>query len=167
MFETSGKLDEAMLKETWWPMFGLRNKLSAGSSFFMALVSVGVGVYLQEPLFYALAGLVVVVTVLQYALWVRRQRKTQLGRMKEMYGVPEAAFTTGFLEEGIRQFNTHSGGTATLPYDSIKKLSETEHYLLLFTKSEQAAVVFKGPELDKEGLIAFLKTKPTAIKWKE
>ena len=28
MFESSGKLDEAFYRETWWKMFGRRNKLS-------------------------------------------------------------------------------------------------------------------------------------------
>lgn len=159
MFETTGKLDEALLKETWWQMFGDGNKIVAVFVLLLAAVVVVLGYLWQEPTYYVLAGAVVVVNVLQNAANVYRQRKTSLARMRESNGVPETETTTAFLENGIKIHNHHSGGTAMIPYESIKRFFETEHYLLLGSQSHQVAVVFKNAELDQEGLIAYLKNQ--------
>lgn len=78
MFETTGKLDEALLKETWWQMFGDGNKIVAVFVLLLAAVVVVLGYLWQEPTYYVLAGAVVVVNVLQNAANVYRQRKTSL-----------------------------------------------------------------------------------------
>ena len=54
-----------------------------------------------------------------------------------------------------------------MPDPSFRKIVETGHYLLPVVKSRQFAAVFKGLGLDRAGLLAFLKNKPTGIKGKD
>lgn len=167
MFESIGKLDEAFLREAWWALFGRRNKRVSLLFLLTVLVMLGFVLYagIRELVWlpFAMAAVFLLVDV-----WhIFRQRKLSLERMREVNGRPETRITTRFLEDGVQQHNLDTGGTAKLAYDALDRLYETDSYLLLHTKSDQVAVAFKANGLDRDGLIAFLKTRPTRIKWKE
>ena len=167
MFETSGKLDESFLIEAWWPLLGQRNKRSLALSLGFLLLLAVIFLALGEYVFLAVtAGLLLLYLGSVYR-GILRQRKQRLDRLQEAFGARETNITTGFDELGVYECNRETGGTSVLPYEVIASLEETPRYLLLVSKSGQAAVVFKNSPLDKAALIAHLKSKPTAIKWRK
>lgn len=165
MFETSGKYDEALLKEAWRPMFGRTNKVRVILVLMLTILYAILLVYWEAQDYLWIVGVMLVFDCILTWLLVIRQRKIALDRMQETNGIRETSIRTSFSKEGVHIYNEHSGGTLTFPYTSIKWLHETEHYILLQTPKEQTAVVFKDQGIDRDEFLAFLKTMPTAIQW--
>lgn len=73
---------------------------------------------------------------------------------------------TSFGEDGIRIANKTTGSSLVLSYDKLRKMAETDTYLLLVSKARQMAVVYREClSKDKyEELCSFLESKCPGIK---
>jgi len=167
MFESSGKLDEAFYRETWWQMFGRRNKLSLIFAMSPIIAAAALMVYWRTYSHLWLPALLLLALFVYTWRFVARRRRLSQERLREINGVPESSLETRFGPEGVQLHNPESGARVVLPYETISHIHETSNYLLLHSRSGQVAVAFKGPGLDQDGLVAFLKAQPTAIRWKD
>lgn len=100
--------------------------------------------------------------------FVQRWRavKALSARLRE--AVPEGCclMRTSFGEDGIRIANKTTGSSLVLSYDKLRKMAETDAYLLLVSKARQMAVVYREClSKDKyEELCSFLESKCPGIK---
>ncbi|MEA4971441.1 MAG: YcxB family protein [Candidatus Pelethousia sp.] len=81
--------------------------------------------------------------------------------------MPVVSYTTSFERDSIRMRSHTSGANTAIKYEVPVRFVDTKSVYALFTAARQFAVVFKG-SLDvaqRAELIAFLKEKPSRIKW--
>ncbi|HSK68420.1 MAG TPA: hypothetical protein VLA21_04100 [Candidatus Limnocylindria bacterium] len=98
MFETTGVVGEALLKEAWWHMIRPADKWMFALFFPLDAALAGYVIYLELYHFLPWVGLLMFLNVAIMYWNIARSRKVMLGRMNEAYGVPETRVTTRFLE---------------------------------------------------------------------
>ena len=90
MFESSGKLDEAFYRETWWKMFGRRNKLSLIFAMSPIVAAAALMVYWRTYSHLWLPALLLLALFVYTWRFVARRRRLSQERLREINGVPES-----------------------------------------------------------------------------
>lgn len=165
MFETTGIVDEQLLKEIRKYMITPKQRTMllififvTGGLSFVCLV--------EKNYFFSIIFLIgLTVFLLESVILKNIAIKRVLERMKENNRVPEIRVTTSFNKEGIQIQNLTNNARVNINYEFFVKFVETKSAFFLFTKSWQIIVVFKEESIQKEKLCNFLKEQPTKIKW--
>lgn len=102
--------------------------------------------------------------------WVQnRTIKISLGRLKERVGSDSVKTTTRFLEDCAEiTYEGETTETVAVRYNVFRSITKHDVAYILKTEFKQTVMIFRenmAPE-EEEKLLAFLKTKPTQIKWK-
>lgn len=165
MFETTGKINESLLQEIKRYMLNPKqNNIFLFARVFLG--ALGVLFLLSKNYLWLFICIVCVVVFTFEAIIIRnKMMKIMLDRMTENTGAPESTYTTSFTDDGIQIKNHETNATAIIKYETIIKFIETNSVFILFTKAWQFTVVFKAELEHKDEFIAFLKSKPTQIKW--
>lgn len=169
MFETTGTIDEAMLKEIQKYTMRPRQKVLL-TVFTLAGGFCTVVGALADNLFLLLLGVFDMLVFITEGIWLRRRIiKNMLARTMETVGQPYMVYESSFSKEGVQIHNHSNNAQIVLKYDIFCKIAQTSHVYLLFTKTWQFVPVFKeglAPGAEQE-LVAFLQSQPTKIKWKK
>lgn len=169
MFETTGTIDEAMLKEIQKYTIRPRQKVLL-TVFTLAGGFCTVVGALADNLFLLLLGVFDMLAFITEGIWLRqRMIKNMLARTMETVGQPYMVYESSFSEEGVQIHNRSNNAQMVLKYEIFCKIAQTPHVYLLFTKTWQVVPVFKeglAPGAEQE-LVAFLQSQPTKIKWKK
>lgn len=168
VFETTGIIDEALLKEIQKYVLAPRQKILLVVFICIGVFCAVIGVLNRDWVLISLGILDVAVFVIE-SIWLRRRAiKMTLARTMENVGKPYMEYSSSFLPEGVQIHNHGNHAQTVLSYTVFWKLHETTHLYLLFTKTWQFVPIFKEclpPDAAQE-LVAFLKGQPTQIKWK-
>jgi hypothetical protein len=163
MFETTGTIDRAFYNKVKSTLLETRQKMMF---FGAAGVFVLCAVFLDSDLIF-LAGAVILVA--EYFWVINRTIKMSLGRLKERVGSESVKTTTRFLEDCVEI--TYEGAkteTVAVGYDVFSSIIKHDTAYILRTEFKQAVMIFRENMTaeEEDALFAFLKTKPTKIKWK-
>ncbi len=166
MFETTGIIDEKLLKEVKIYMLGRKQRIFFGIILFALAVMAIVNLFQRDysTMIICLAGMGLI--ILEIVLVINKGITVTINRMVEVGGKSESEYTTRFDDEGIYMHNHTTGGEGIIKYETIAKFVETKNAYFLFTKAGQYVVSFKTGAFKREDLVEFLREKPTRIKWR-
>lgn len=149
MYRTNGKVNREKFAEIRQYLLSPRQK---GIFFFLA----GIGIFdiifggRQGSMMIVLFGvLLVILTVVEVAVILRKLERLTFARLAETTGKEEFSYTTWFENDGMHILNEDTGGSAVLAYSTFGRMYETESFYLLFTGKWQMAFVFRD-KLDEE-----------------
>ena len=168
MFETTGILNEYVLREMKRHVLPPKQKLFM---FGMALVLIvaGLGTYLVfDNVIGGCTSLAIgAFLIMQINKTTEKIIAMNINNMKANCGASACSYTTSFSDEGILVHNLATGTKVRYKYEGVASIKESDSIYAIFTKSHQMICVFKN-DLDEDPaeLMAYLKTKPTQIKWK-
>ena len=167
MFETTGILNEYVLREIKNYVLPPKQKIMmlgmAG-----LLVALGLGSYMifQNTIGAAISIVLGVYLIIQMGRTSEKVIRMNLNNMKANCGAYACSYTTSFTDEGILVHNLATGAKVRYKYEGIASIKESASLYAIFTKSHQMICVFKNDQKqDPSELMAYLKTKPTQIKW--
>ena len=165
-YRTSGIVDETTYREIE------KFSMSRGYIWFTRIAA-AVMVCLALLMLIAKEYLYIVVFAVFAALFIGQPRRlvkshlnTAVKRLHETYPAGFMEVETWFTGEGVALHNQSSGGQLVLPYGTLRRVSETERYFYLVTKSSQFILVFKElltPE-QRQSFMPFLREKCPDIK---
>ena len=165
-YRTSGVIDEATYREI------SKLAVSRRRVWFARIFSVIMGLFtilmiiVRDYPYMVMFLVFTILFALLPMLITKRSIRTVLKRMAEAYPEGCVRIETFFSEEGIELHNLSNGGKGTLPYGTIQRVAETEHYFYLNTKANQFTLVFKElltPE-QMRSFLPFLREKCPDIK---
>ncbi len=163
MFETTGIIDRTFYHQVKSTLLETKHKVLF---FGFAALFLLCAVFLDLSMIF-IAGAAILVG--EY-FWVQnRTIKMSLGRLKERVGSESVKTTTRFLDDCVEiTYEGETTETVAVRYDVFKSIIKHDVAYILRTEFKQAVMIFREnmtPE-EEEKLFAFLKTKPTKIKWK-
>ena len=165
MFETTGMIDEPMLRSIGQNLLSPRIRLVYGIFCALCVAMAVLNIDTREPgrtLFFLL---LLAVLLIERVLLQRKTLKTNLARFREACGSDQISYTTRLEETGIRGENHATHASTVIPYEHFVQLAETDTAYILFTRARQFLPVFKsGPEYP-QAFLDCLKSKSTHIRW--
>lgn len=167
MFETTGILNEYVLREMKRYVLPPKQKMVM-MIMAMILIAAGVATYMIFANYIAASiSLVVGVYMLfQMNKMAENAIKMNIRNIKANCGENACSYTTSFSDEGILVHNCATGTKVRYKYEGVVSIKESDSLYAIFTKSHQMICVFKNDlDEDPQELMAYLKTKPTQIKW--
>ena len=167
MFETSGCLDKAILLELKRHLLAPKRRVILWICLVLLFLLALFQLFLRSygGMVFSLCGILFLIVL--YEVRLSKAIKLMLQRWAETEGLPAVSYTTSFEQDSIRVRSHTSGANTAIKYEVLVRFVDTKSVYALFTAARQFAVVFKG-SLDaaqRAELIAFLKEKPTKIKW--
>ena len=168
MFVTRGVLDETILKEMKKYMFPPKRKAVLIGMIVLFVVLGVASLFLQLPFWAILSGAMIVFILLVMRSASNKMIQTILNRMEETNGKRSAVYQTALEEDGVVVCNADTGATATVHYDTLVRFVDTTSAYVLLTRAWQFVVLFKESltQEQQREMVAFLKTRPTQIRWK-
>ncbi|MBR3755704.1 MAG: YcxB family protein [Firmicutes bacterium] len=167
MFETTGILNEYVLREIKNYVLPPKQKiLMLGMA--AVLVALGCATYMifENTIGAATSIVLGVYLIIQMNKTAEKVIRMNLNNMKANCGEYACSYTTSFSDEGILVHNLATGAKVRYKYEGIASIKESSSLYAIFTKSHQMICVFKNDlDEDPQELMAYLKTKPTQIKW--
>ena len=167
MFETTGILNEYVLREMKNHVLPPKQKLlMLGMA--AVLVALGCATYMifENTIGAATSIVLGVYLIIQMNKTAEKVIKMNLNNMKANCGEYACSYTTSFSDEGILVHNLATGAKVRYKYEGVASIKESDSLYAIFTKSHQMICVFKNDlKEDPKELMAYLKTKPTQIKW--
>lgn len=167
MFETTGILNEYVLREIKNYVLPPKQKiLMLGMA--AVLVALGCATYMifENTIGAATSIVLGVYLIIQMNKTAEKVIRMNLNNMKANCGEYACSYTTSFSDEGILVHNLATGAKVRYKYEGIASIKESDSLYAIFTKSHQMICVFKNDlDEDPQELMAYLKTKPTQIKW--
>lgn len=167
MFESTGILNEYVLREIKNHVLPPKQKLlMIGMS--VVLVALGCATYLvfNNTIGACVSIVLGVYLLIQMGRTAEKVIRMNLNNMKANCGEYACSYTTSFSDEGILVHNLATGAKVRYKYEAIASIKESASLYAIFTKSHQMICVFKNDlKEDPKELMAYLKTKPTMIKW--
>lgn len=167
MFETTGILNEYVLREMKNHVLPPKQKLlMLGMA--AVLVALGCATYVifENTIGAATSIVLGVYLIIQMNKTAEKVIRMNLNNMKANCGEYACSYTTSFSDEGILVHNLATGAKVRYKYEGVASIKESDSLYAIFTKSHQMICVFKNDlKEDPKELMAYLKTKPTQIKW--
>lgn len=167
MFETTGILNEFALREVKRYVVPPKQKLMM-TIMAIVLICVGMGSYMifHNYIAASISMIIGIYLLFQMNKMAENAIRMNIRNMRANCGADACSYTTSFSDEGILVHNHATGAKVRYKYEGIASIKESANLLVLFTKSHQMITVFKS-DLDEstQELKAYLKTKPTQIKW--
>lgn len=167
MFETTGILNEYVLREMKNHVLPPKQKLlMLGMA--AVLVALGCATYMffENTIGAATSIVLGVYLIIQMNKTAEKVIRMNLNNMKANCGEYACSYTTSFSDEGILVHNLATGAKVRYKYEGVASIKESDSLYAIFTKSHQMICVFKNDlKEDPKELMAYLKTKPTQIKW--
>ena len=165
MYETTGIIDEPLLRSIGKNLLSPRIRLVHGIFCALCAAMAFLNIYTREPgraLFFLL---LLAVLLIERILLQRKTLKTNLARFREVCGSDQITYTTRLEEAGIRGENHATHASTVIPYEHFVQLAETDTAYLLFTRARQFLPVFKSDLADPQAFLDDLKSRPTNIRW--
>ena len=167
MFETTGILNEYVLREMKNHVLPPKQKLlMLGMA--AVLIALGCATYMifENTIGAATSIVLGVYLIIQMNKTAEKVIRMNLNNMKANCGEYACSYTTSFSDEGILVHNLATGAKVRYKYEGVASIKESDSLYAIFTKSHQMICVFKNDlKEDPKELMAYLKTKPTQIKW--
>lgn len=167
MFETSGRLDQPILIELKRHLLPHKRRAVLWICLALLLLIALLQFFLRSygGMIFSLCSILFLIAL--YEVRLNKSVKLMLQRWVETEGAPAVSYTTSFEPDSVRVRNHASGANISIKYEVLARFVETKSVYALFTAARQFAVVFKGglDAAQRAELIAFLKEKPTKIKW--
>lgn len=167
MFETTGILNEYVLREMKNYVLPPKQKiLMLGMA--AVLIAAGLGTYavFQNTIGACVSVVIGVYLIIQMNKTAENVIRMNINNMRANCGENACSYTTSFSDEGILVHNLATGAKVRYKYEGIVSIKESASLYAIFTKSHQMICVFKKDlKEDPKELMAYLKTKPTQIKW--
>jgi len=160
-FETTGTVDENILKELKTFLMNKKEKTLILSARFIAMILGFFFLYLRK---YGIAIIFfsgAMIFILEYYILLNKILKVNLKKMEESNGSTSIKYTTSLGKTYVNLFNHNSGTQIQIAYGNFIKMTETKHVIALFTESNQFIVIFKEDLFDSQiqGCMDFLKSK--------
>lgn len=167
MFETTGILNEYVLREIKNYVLPPKQKiLMLGMA--AVLIALGCATYMifENTIGAATSIVLGVYLIIQMNKTAEKVIRMNLNNMKANCGEYACSYTTSFSDEGILVHNLATGAKVRYKYEGVASIKESASLYAIFTKSHQMICVFKRDlKEDPQELMAYLKSKPTQIKW--
>ena len=163
-FATEGRIDgEFYEKNKRFLLSWSRYAIAAGA--IMAIYVVMALLY-EDSSFLAWGALYALVMIGLYLFQRWRVVRIYSARLREVVPEGYCLMRTSFGEDGVHIANRTTGSKMILGYDRLKKIAETDAYLLLLSKTKQMAVVYRNclSKDEYEELNSFLESKCPGIK---
>ena len=165
-YRTSGVIDETTYREIE------KYSLSRGYVWFIRIAAVVMAIFALLMLIVRNFFLFVVfVTFTILFIWqprrlVKSHMNAAVKRLYEMYPAGSMQVETWFTGEGVAMHNLSNGGQLVLPYETLRRVAETERYFYLVTRANQFILVFKGflTSEQRRSFLPFLREKCPDIK---
>lgn len=163
MFETTGIIDRDFYNKVKSTLLETRQKAMFFGFIALFLLC---AVFFDFSLIFLIGA---VILAAEYFWVINRTIKMSLGRLKERVGSDAVKTTTRFLEDCVEiTYEGETTETVAVRYDVFSSIIKHDAAYILRTEFKQAVMIFREnltPE-EEEKLLAYLKTKPTKIKWK-
>lgn len=165
MHETTGIIDEPLLRSIGKNLLSPRTRLVHGIFCTLCAVMVFLHIYTRDPRGALFFLLLLAVLLIERVLLLRKTLKVNLARLRETCGSERVTYTTRLEETGIRGENHITHASTVIPYEHFVQLAETDTAYLLFTRARQFLPVFKSGLEDPQAFLDDLKSRPTHIRW--
>ena len=166
MIENKGIIDKALYQKIKSTLVDKKIKFATfGFAAAFLICAIFVGDLLLSAIW--IVGAVIMAT--ETLVLQKKAIKLSLGRLKERVGSESVQVTNKFLEDGIEiTYEGETTETVAVKYEHFCALIRHKAAYILRTEFRQAVIIFREnmTEEEEQTLFAFLKTKPTKIKWK-
>ncbi len=167
MFETSGRMEQTILVELKRHLLPPKRRTFLWICLALLLLIALLQLFMRSygGMAFSLCGILFLIIL--YEIRLNKAVKLMLQRWEETEGTPAVSYTTSFEPDSVRVRNYASDANTAIRYEVLTRFVETKSVYALFTAARQFAVVFKAglDAAQRAELIAFLKEKPTRIKW--
>lgn len=164
MYETKGRVDEAMLREMGSELLPVwQHRLML----LLEMLALAMLVFTTVTRRYGNAAFMLLLATFLIAMEASARMnvlRANLKRMEETAGARSVCYVVRFCDDAVEVENISTCGSTGIPYGKFVRMCEIEDAYILFTEGQQIVPVFKNGLADCDAFLSYLADKPTRIK---